>query len=70
MGPQESRIYRFGAFQVEPATRSLTRHEKPVPLTPKAFDLLLYMARNPGRLLTKEELLPLCGRAASWKREI
>jgi DNA-binding winged helix-turn-helix (wHTH) protein/tetratricopeptide (TPR) repeat protein len=57
MGPQESRIYRFGAFRVEPGARSLTRNEQPVPLTPKAFDLLLYMARNPGRLLTKEELL-------------
>ncbi len=57
MVPQESRIYRFGAFSIEPGRRCLTRDEQPVPLTPKAFDLLLYMARNPGRLLTKEELL-------------
>jgi eukaryotic-like serine/threonine-protein kinase len=57
MVPQESRIYRFGPFRIEPGTRSLTLHEQAVPLTPKAFDLLLYMARNAGRLLTKEELL-------------
>src|SRR5580693_7703402 len=57
MVPQESRIYRFGAFRVEPGARSLTRDEQPVPLAPKAFDLLLYMTRNAGRLLTKEELL-------------
>ncbi|HLY15762.1 MAG TPA: winged helix-turn-helix domain-containing protein [Bryobacteraceae bacterium] len=61
MGPEDSRIYRFGAFLVEPGARSLTLNEQPVPLTPKAFDLLVYMARNPGRLLTKEELL-----AAVW----
>jgi len=56
MTPQQSRI-RFGAFRIEPAARSLTLNEQAVPLTPKAFDLLLYMARNAGRLLTKEELL-------------
>ena len=26
-------------------------------LTPKAFDLLAYLAANPGRLLTKDELM-------------
>jgi DNA-binding winged helix-turn-helix (wHTH) protein/predicted Zn-dependent protease len=65
MVPQESRIYRFGPFRIEPGTRSLTLHEQAVPLTPKAFDLLLYMARNAGRLLTKEELL-----AAVWPDSI
>jgi DNA-binding winged helix-turn-helix (wHTH) protein/tetratricopeptide (TPR) repeat protein len=65
MGPVDSRIYRFGAFRVEPGARSLTVNERPVPLTPKAFDPLLYMARNPGRLLTKEELL-----AAVWPDSI
>jgi pentatricopeptide repeat protein len=57
MVPQESRIYRFGAFRIEPGARSLTHNQQPVPLTPKAFDLLLHMAENPGRLLTKNELL-------------
>jgi eukaryotic-like serine/threonine-protein kinase len=61
MVPQPSRILRFGAFRIEPGARTLTRHEQPVPLAPKAFDLLIYMARHPGRLLTKEELL-----AAVW----
>ena len=57
MVPRESRIYVFGAFRIEPGARSLMRADEPVPLTPKAFDLLLYMVRNAGRLLTKEELL-------------
>jgi DNA-binding winged helix-turn-helix (wHTH) protein/tetratricopeptide (TPR) repeat protein len=31
--------------------------EVPVPLTPKTFDLLLYFVSNPGRVLSKDELL-------------
>jgi DNA-binding winged helix-turn-helix (wHTH) protein/tetratricopeptide (TPR) repeat protein len=50
-------IYRFGEFAVSPAQRSLTRHGSPVPLTSKAFDLLLYLMQNPGRVLGREELL-------------
>lgn len=57
MGAHESLIYRFGTFRIESGTRSLTRHEDAAPLAPKTFDLLLYMARNSGRLLTREELL-------------
>jgi DNA-binding winged helix-turn-helix (wHTH) protein len=57
MGVSESQVYRFGAFRIELGTRSLISHDQLVALTPKAFDLLLYMARNSGRLLTKEELL-------------
>jgi len=30
---------------------------QPVSLTPKAFELLAFLAANPGRLLTKDELL-------------
>jgi eukaryotic-like serine/threonine-protein kinase len=30
---------------------------QPIALTPKAFDLLAFLAANPGRLLTKDELL-------------
>jgi DNA-binding winged helix-turn-helix (wHTH) protein/predicted Zn-dependent protease len=57
MGAQESQIYRFGEFRIESGARILTRQEQAIPLTPKAFDLLLYMTRNSGRLLLKEELL-------------
>jgi DNA-binding winged helix-turn-helix (wHTH) protein/Tol biopolymer transport system component len=40
-----------------PEERLLLRDGQPVPLTPKAFDLLVVLATNPGRLLTKEHLL-------------
>src|ERR1700733_10986403 len=52
-----SDLYRFGQFVLDPARRTLSRADSPVSLTPKAFDLLLFLAQNPNRLVTKEELL-------------
>jgi TolB-like protein/DNA-binding winged helix-turn-helix (wHTH) protein/Tfp pilus assembly protein PilF len=52
-----STLYRFGQFELDPAKRTLSRADSPVFLTPKAFAVLLFLARNPNRLVTKEELL-------------
>jgi eukaryotic-like serine/threonine-protein kinase len=50
-------LYRFGEFVLDPRRRTLIRTDSPVSLTPKAFDVLLFLAQNPNRLVTKEELL-------------
>jgi TolB-like protein/DNA-binding winged helix-turn-helix (wHTH) protein len=42
---------------LDPAKRTLSRANSAVSLTPKAFDVLLVLAQNPNRLITKEELL-------------
>ena len=52
-----SNLYRFGQFVLDPVRRTLSRADSPVSLTPKAFDVLLFLAQNPNRLVTKEELL-------------
>jgi TolB-like protein/DNA-binding winged helix-turn-helix (wHTH) protein len=52
-----SNLYRFGQFVLNPGRRTLSRADSPVSLTPKAFDVLLFLAQNPNRLVTKEELL-------------
>src|SRR6202050_5056846 len=52
-----SSFYRFGQFMLDPARRTLSRADSPVSLTPKAFDVLLFLVQNPNRLVTKEELL-------------
>jgi DNA-binding winged helix-turn-helix (wHTH) protein len=52
-----SSFYRFGQFVLDPARRTLSRADSPVSLTPKAFDVLLFLVQNPNRLITKEELL-------------
>jgi TolB-like protein/DNA-binding winged helix-turn-helix (wHTH) protein len=50
-------LYRFGQFVLDSRKRTLSCADSPVSLTPKAFDVLLVLARNPNRLVTKEELL-------------
>ena len=42
-----------------PSKCVLLRDGQPVPLTPKAFEILLALVRHPGRVLTKEELFQL-----------
>src|SRR5277367_5732180 len=50
-------LYRFGQFVLDPDKRILLRADSPVFLTPKAFDVLLFLVQNPNRLVTKDELL-------------
>jgi TolB-like protein/DNA-binding winged helix-turn-helix (wHTH) protein/Tfp pilus assembly protein PilF len=63
MDPQHSaravsgRSLEFGPFQIYPDERLLVRDGVPLALTPKAFDVLLTLVRNAGRLLAKEEIL-------------
>jgi eukaryotic-like serine/threonine-protein kinase len=52
-----SDLYHFGEFMLDPRRRTLSRAGSSVSLTPKAFDVLLFLVRNPNRLVTKEELL-------------
>ncbi len=56
MPPPSTRL-QFGDFLLDPDFRTLHRGGHPVAITGKAFDLLAYMAANPGRPLLKEELL-------------
>src|SRR5271156_3053210 len=53
----EGYLYRFGQFALDSRKRTLSRADLPVSLTPKAFDVLLFLAQNPNRSVTKEELL-------------
>jgi TolB-like protein/DNA-binding winged helix-turn-helix (wHTH) protein/Flp pilus assembly protein TadD len=50
-------LYRFGEFSLDAQGRVLTKDQEAVPLTPKAFDVLLLLIQNAGRTVTKDELL-------------
>src|SRR5690242_8217257 len=50
-------LYEFGPFRLDEAERLLLRAGEVVPLTPKAFDVLLVLVQQSGRLLEKETLL-------------
>ena len=48
---------QFSDYRIDRSRRQLRRGEELIPLPAKAFDLLSYMAANPGRPLSKAELL-------------
>jgi DNA-binding winged helix-turn-helix (wHTH) protein len=48
---------RFGAFQLDEANARLSRDGTAITLAPRPFGLLCALARRPGSLLTKNELL-------------
>ncbi|HSA56180.1 MAG TPA: response regulator transcription factor [Gemmatimonadaceae bacterium] len=50
-------LLTFGEVTVDPAARAVTRGGMPVTLSPKAFDLLLALARREGRVASRVELL-------------
>ncbi|HEV2417470.1 MAG TPA: winged helix-turn-helix domain-containing protein [Terriglobia bacterium] len=53
----KSKQLEFGSFRVDTASQLLLRDRKPIPLTPKAFDTLLFLLQNAHRLVTREELM-------------
>jgi len=55
--PEANHLFAFGPFQIDAAERRLTRDGTPVPLTPKAFDLLLVLVEQSGHLVTKDALM-------------
>ncbi|MBO9661914.1 transcriptional regulator [Dokdonella sp.] len=55
--------YRFGAFQLDPATRTLLRDGVATTLPPKALDLIVYLIERRDRAVGRDELI-----AAVWGR--
>jgi DNA-binding winged helix-turn-helix (wHTH) protein/TolA-binding protein len=57
MSAFEDQVFTFGDFTVAPKERLFLRGQQPVPLTPKAFDILVVLVRRSGHLVTKNDLL-------------
>jgi two-component system, OmpR family, KDP operon response regulator KdpE len=49
--------YRSGDLVVDFSTRRVERAGTVIPLTPKEYDVLAYLARNAGRVLTHRQIL-------------
>jgi TolB-like protein/DNA-binding winged helix-turn-helix (wHTH) protein/Flp pilus assembly protein TadD len=56
-GDRTASPLRFGRFVLDLVRGSLHEGTREIPLRPKTFALLRYLAENPDRLLSKEELL-------------
>ena len=51
------RIVEFGDCQLDLESRTLSRGGKEVPLSPKEFELLAYLAQNSGRALSRDNIM-------------
>jgi len=57
MSKRSKLFYEFGPFRLDTTERVLLRDGTPVPLTPKAFELLHVLVDNSGHIVEKDELL-------------
>jgi DNA-binding response OmpR family regulator len=46
-----------GEIRIDPASRQVTCREEPVSLTQREFDLLLFLARNPHQVFSRNQLM-------------
>lgn len=53
----ESGALRFGSLRILPRQRLVEIDGQPIALTAKEFDLLHFLARHPGQVFTREQLL-------------
>lgn len=56
-GVAQGLILRAGALIIDPARRTVSVDGTSVDLTAKEFDLLLFLARHPGQVFTRDHLL-------------
>lgn len=54
--PEENLRLGLADLEMDVATRTVSRAGKPIELTPKEFDLLHYMLRNKGHVVSREML--------------
>jgi DNA-binding response OmpR family regulator len=55
--PDSDELLEFGDVRIDIRTRQVERAGEPVTLTPRAFDLLVALARQRGRVVTRQDLL-------------
>jgi len=53
----EKKYFRFGSFRLYPSDHLLLRDNTPLPLAPKAFDILLVLVQNSGHLVKRDALM-------------
>ena len=57
---EEREPIRYGDLVIDPEQRLVTRRGEPIALTALQFDLLHTLARRPGRVFTRDELIATC----------
>lgn len=54
--PEEALRLRLGDLELDPLTRSARRHDEPIQLTTREFELLDYLLRHQGHIVSREML--------------
>ena len=54
--PAAEPVIRCREVEIRPAARQVLRAGREIPLTPKEFDILYFLARNRGQVFTKEQI--------------
>ncbi len=57
LSEKNDQLFSFRSFRLDVFERRLSNDEVTIPLTPKAFDVLVYLVRQSGHLVEKQELL-------------
>lgn len=57
MSNKPRHFFQFGPYRLDPDRRLLLCENRAVPVQPKAFDILLVLCENSGKVVPKEELL-------------
>ena len=57
MSNEVKHLLEFGPFRIDPEQRLLLREQQPIPLSPKAFDLLLTLVQRSGQVVLKDDLM-------------
>ncbi|MDQ3181233.1 MAG: winged helix-turn-helix domain-containing protein [Acidobacteriota bacterium] len=57
MDKRVNQIYEFADFRLNKSERQLSHEGKLLPLTPRAFDLLVVLVEHQGSLVSKDELM-------------
>ncbi len=55
-GPGPTPVLRFGTLEIDPDARQVRRDGAALPLTGYQFDILLLLARHPGRVLSRDAI--------------
>ena len=50
-------VFAFGPYSLDTREGELRRNRERIPLRPKVFQVLLQFLKNPGRLISKQELI-------------
>jgi DNA-binding winged helix-turn-helix (wHTH) protein len=56
-GELATMLYLFENYALDTDRRELMRADRPIAVQPQVFDVLAFLIANPGRVVTKDELI-------------